>query len=412
MYKLSLTSNSFKVIMRKVRRCFIEMVCLYLQGRVTGPPPLPPTSRPQSAPAPAHMQSYFMSHDRLQNQSHIHDELDGYPVRQGHVNSTIQRESPTGQSSSTQGHLDESSSSQQSKLSQEGIPKNLHVYPPVDNTRKKSQNSPSSLSQQSPTSPASPNYAIGPASKYPDNPSSRPSSARKIVGNGNAPPALPARSPQRPDKLGYHHRNITHNEPAIKNDRNPQNASFPGHNGDFSVSNVRHAHRGSQDLTTSLQAASKEHRFKFDVSHDQSHDLSQELQNHSIFDYSALSRSESTGSVTPPLPPLSPTNTPPDSPHLDPSGNLPRSISATNVSSGDMTLIHGEDRTYLGSKRKPRRASELNFKMAPKPASKKSRRGFKSKGKRLSAYIKCIHNSNVNDVNKFLEHGYLSSILK
>lgn len=344
-----------------------------------GPPPISPASRPQSAPAPAHMQSYFMSHERLQGQSHSHDELDGYPVKPsmgpGHTNLSNQRESPTGQSTSTQGHLDESSSSQQSKLSQDAGTKSLHIHPPADNTRKSSQSSPSSLSQPSPHSPASPNYAIGPASKYPDNPGSRPSSARKAVGHG--PPALPARSPQRPDKPGFPPRNITHNDHAIRNDRKPHNVSFPGYNGDISGMKL-HGHTGSQDLTTSLQAASKEHRYKFNTSHDQSHDLSQELQNHSIFDYNVPSRSESTGSVTPPLPPLSPTNTPPDSLLLDPSGNLPRSISATNVSSGDMTLTPGDENGL--NKRKPRRTSELHFRMAPKPTGKKSRKGFKSKG--------------------------------
>lgn len=364
--------------MLSVTGSFIS-VNYYLQSQFAAPPQVPPASRPQSAPAPAHMSAYFMSHDRLNNnrEAHSHDELDGH-ISQGHHHSVNQRESPTGQSSSTQGHLDESSSSQQSKLSHENVPKNLHVQTSGDSSRKISQSSPSTLSQPSPKSPASPNYAIGPASKYPEITNSRPSSARKPPSHSG--PSLPPRSPQRPDKPGILHKTQPHSEHTGNGERKLHNVSFPGFNGDISGS-LGHINTSAQDLTTSLQAASKEHRLKIDSSydrcHNQSHDLSQDLQNHSIFDYTVHSRSESSGSVTPPLPPLSPTNTPPDSPSVDPGGSLPRSISATNVSSGDVTLVGGED---TGQKRKQRRTSELNFRMAPKPASRRSRKGLRSKG--------------------------------
>lgn len=272
-----------------------------------------------------------------------------------------------GQSSSTQGHLDESSSSQQSRLSQEQVPKHLQVQTSTDNNYGKlSHSSHSSLSQPSPTSPGSPSYAIGPASKYPDNPGSRPSSARKPPG-----PIVPASPPGRQTRPRLP---LPHQTNENMNTADPRHANIGYNRKNF-----------SDDLTTALQAANKDLRssggYNFDdshdVSHDLSHDLSHDFQNHSIFDYNAPSRSESTGSVTPPLPPLSPTNSPPDSPQLELSSKLPRSISATNVSS----TVAMFDEVDVHNKRKPRRTSEVNIRMERSSRGKKmKKRGYKQSG--------------------------------
>lgn len=291
-----------------------------------------------------------------------------------------------GQSSSTQGPLDESSSSHQSKTSQDNFnAKSLHVNTNpqyLDNTKatKLSDSSPSSLSQPSPNSPGSPNYAIGPSSKYPDNPSGRPTSARK-------PPTLPGRSPLRLDKPGYPQRNVNVNnsDNAVSNDRKQHNVSFPDMTDSVGIIPMvnRRKHNLSQDLTTALQAASREQSYKLnrshDMSYDQSHDLSQEFQNHSIFDYSAHPGSESTGSVTPPLPPLSPADTPPDTPRSDDEApNFARSNSATNVS----FAVRNAGENLARESRKQRKTSELNLRMDRKSHEhgRKPRSGYKSKG--------------------------------
>lgn len=324
------------------------------------------SNRPVSAPAPAHMQAYFQAqeqHHLGQGQSQSQDHLDNQG--QGHAYTSHHRESPMGQSSSTQGHLDESSSSQQSRLSQDAIPNNLQVQTSTDNNYGKlSQSSHSSLSQPSPNSPGSPNYAIGPASKYPDNPGSRPSSARKP--SGPTMPASPSQRLNRP-RMPLPHQSNENVRSDVKNSNHQRNIF-------------------SSDLTTALQASSKDHKnsgaYNFDDSrdrsHDQSHDLSLDFQNRSIFDYNPPSRSESTGSVTPPLPPLSPTNSPPDSPEMELSSTLPRSISATNVSSPNKGLVEADGQV----KRKPRRTSEVNFRMERPVRSKNGKnRGYRLKGK-------------------------------
>ncbi|KAH3846964.1 hypothetical protein DPMN_089273 [Dreissena polymorpha] len=338
-------------------------------------PPQPSTSRPVSAPSPSHMAAHF--HDKGQGHSYLQQ-------GQGNPHTSNHRESPMGQSSSTQGQLDESTSSHQSKTSQDNFnAKSLHVntnpqYLDNAKTTKLSDSSPSSLSQPSPNSPGSPNYAIGPSSKYPDNPSGRPTSARK-------PPTLPGRSPIRLDKPGYPQRNVNNIDIAVNNERKQHNVSFPDTSDGVGITPVtRRKHSLSQDLTTALQAASREQSYKLNLSHDISydqshHDLSQDFQNQSIFDYSAHPGSESTGSVTPPLPPLSPTNTPPETPRSDDEArNLARSISATNVS----FAVRNAGENLPRESRKHRRTSELNLRMDRKSHEhgRKTRSGYKSKG--------------------------------
>ncbi|XP_052768318.1 uncharacterized protein LOC128208772 isoform X1 [Mya arenaria] len=285
------------------------------------------------------------------------------------------RESPMGQSSSTQGHLNESSSSQQSRLSEEITNHDPQGHGGMDgNLRKSSESSHQSFGQASPGSPGSPNYAIGPASKYPEYHSSRPLSARK-------PPALPSRSPQRPDKLVLTQRNNLHSELGGKNDRRTANRSFAEYGDRAPSPSVHRSNKHTKDLTTALQAASKEHRHNLDLSrdfsHNKSHDLSQEMQTCSIFDYNVPSRSESTGSITPPLPPLSPANS--DSPTEEFPSNLARSTSASNLRMPDQHAVESQ----LRDGRKPRRTSELNFRMERKSHGKKQKKNLKSKGANL-----------------------------
>ncbi|WAR20565.1 hypothetical protein MAR_002403 [Mya arenaria] len=286
------------------------------------------------------------------------------------------RESPMGQSSSTQGHLNESSSSQQSRLSEEITNHDPQGHGGMDgNLRKSSESSHQSFGQASPGSPGSPNYAIGPASKYPEYHSSRPLSARK-------PPALPSRSPQRPDKLVLTQRNNLHSELGGKNDRRTANRSFAEYGDRAPSPSVHRSNKHTKDLTTALQAASKEHRHNLDLSrdfsHNKSHDLSQEMQTCSIFDYNVPSRSESTGSITPPLPPLSPANS--DSPTEEFPSNLARSTSASNLRMPDQHAVESQ----LRDGRKPRRTSELNFRMERKSHGKKQKKNLKSKESNLS----------------------------
>lgn len=339
------------------------------------------SSRPVSAPAPAHMQAYFQAQDRRQSQGQGHgqsqsqEHLDG----QGHSYTSHHRESPMGQSSSTQGHLDESSSSQQSRLSQEQtLSKNLQIQTSTDNNYGKvSHSSHSSLSQPSPSSLGSPNYAIGPASKYPDNPGSRPSSARKPSAYT---PQSPSNRQNRP-KLPLPHQR---HESGNRSDYRQSSDNLAGDRKNTTTGFERK--QLNEELTASARALSKDRvntSYNFDElhdrSHDQSHDMSLDFQNHSIFDYEPVSRSESTGSVTPPLPPLSPTNTPPDSAGEEVNSNLPRSISATNVSSA---VVDGAD-DKVNAKRKPRRTSELNFGTERQTRQRKGKKGFKMKGANL-----------------------------
>ncbi|KAL4238851.1 hypothetical protein ACF0H5_003558 [Mactra antiquata] len=343
-------------------------------------------NRPVSAPAPAHMQSYFQNHEQQlqgQGQSQSQDNLDNQG--QGHTYTSHQRESPMGQSSSTQGHLDESSSSQQSRASQEQAQKHLQLQTSTDNNYGKlshSSQSHSSLSQPSPTSPGSPDYAIGPGTKYPDNPNSRPSSARKPTNNSM--PQSPSQKQMRP-RMPLPQQI---NDNVIRNDLRQSAQNL---NASFNDVNQRSRHTSgnnqfSEDLKSALNAASREQRtlgkYDFneshDMSHDRSHDLSHDFQTRSIFDYNPPSRSESSGSVTPPLPPLSPNNTPPESPRTDPGSTLPRSLSATNVPSALMDETDGLGPMNHAS----RKAAEINMRNNRPLRGKKSRhnRGFKSKG--------------------------------
>ncbi|WAR20583.1 hypothetical protein MAR_002421 [Mya arenaria] len=325
----------------------------------------------------------------INSQTGFHSELRGHSNGQTGFQSEVRvqvdpraqstsqhRESPMGQSSSTQGHLNESSSSQQSRLSEEITNHDPQGHGGMDgNLRKSSESSHQSFGQASPGSPGSPNYAIGPASKYPEYHSSRPLSARK-------PPALPSRSPQRPDKLVLTQRNNLHSELGGKNDRRTANRSFAEYGDGAPSPSVHRSNKHTKDLTTALQAASKEHRHNLDLSrdfsHNKSHDLSQEMQTCSIFDYNVPSRSESTGSITPPLPPLSPANS--DSPTEEFPSNLARSTSASNLRMPDQHAVESQ----LRDGRKPRRTSELNFRMERKSHGKKQKKNLKSKESNLS----------------------------
>ena len=310
-------------------------------------PPL--TSRPTSAPAPAHMHVHFGNLGQgQQGQSHSASQecVDGHFQGQGDVTSAL-RESPMGQSSSTQGQLDGSMSSQLTSGSHVD-PGQLNLSSSLDNTAKfSSQNvTKSSLSSpstiNSPNSPNIPNYAIGPAAKYPEM-GSRPSSAKNRISGHQV-----------------------HGSPAVKHKDTRRDLNSSGNISHGLNSNVSSHHRQKQfsdDLSTALQAASRGHKLKRRLGSYSSNEMdnSRDIQDRSIFDYEA-SHSESSGSVTPPLPPLSPTVTPPDSPELSPT--LPRSHSATNIS--NLKMLETVQGSGVPDKHKDRRTSDIQIKMEKK----------------------------------------------
>ena len=334
----------------------------------------PQTSRPVSAPAPADMHVHFdkLGQGQLGNGQHGHnglgqlgqgrvpsqDRIDGHPQGHGGMMPSTQRTSPMGQSSSTQGQLDGSMSSQLTSGSH-GDPGQLNLSSSMDHTGKPGPGAHNTVksSLSSPTSvnsPNSPGYTIGPAAKYPEM-GSRPSAKNRISG------ALTQGSP------AVKHKDMKHSD--FRNSGNsPRGVKHRS-------ANSPHRHQKfSEDLTKALKSASGRHSKSFDYSFDDSRDLNEQ----SIFDYDVPSQSESSGSVTPPLPPLSPTVTPPDSPDLSPA--LPRSHSATNITH---TKMH-ETMQGLGvsDKRRPRRTSELQFKMDKKHHhGKRKTHGMNSKGK-------------------------------
>ena len=337
----------------------------------------PQTSRPVSAPAPADMHVHFeklgqshigqgqLGHDHIgqgplgHGRSPSQERIDGQLQGQSGVMSSTLRTSPMGQSSSTQGQLDGSMSSQLTSGSH-ADPGQLNLSssldntgkPGIQNTLKSSLSSPSSVN-----SPNSPGYTIGPAAKYPEI-GSRPSSAKNRISG-----ALTQGSP------AVKHKDMKHVSDSHNSGNSPCAVKHKS-------ANSPHRHkRFSEDLTKALKSASGRHHSQ---SFDYSFDDSRELNDQSIFDYDVPSRSETSGSVTPPLPPLSPTVTPPDSPDLSPT--LPRSHSATNISNAKM------HETMLGlgvsDKRRTRRTSELQFKMERKHNHGKRRNpAMKSKGK-------------------------------
>ena len=351
-----------------------------------------PDNRPVSAPAPAHMKAHFQREDHLNIQSHSQDNL--VNNSQMNLNTSSQRESPMGQSSS-QGHLEESSSSQQSRLSQgQGQTQNNiqgqghTAFQPPFVIVGKLNNISGSLS--SPNSDGSPNYEIGPSSKYPET-GSRPSSAKRQQANFR----------QVSPRIDLPNNNQNNDQTRRDSGKPPVNSGPQGSVRNKPPINI------TDNLSTSLQNASKlQHQrgYSYDGSrdnllnrsHDRSHDRihnkshdsllnrshvrdqGSDIAGHSIFDFEDF-RSETSGSVTPPLPPLSPTNTPPDSPSIGGSPTLPRSASASNV----LAAIHGQDMVDSVMKlnvdnRKPRRTSELQFPMerrksGPRPGKMKNR---------------------------------------
>ena len=359
-----------------------SLFCLFLSDRLSQvllynflfqvhyTPNTPPLSnRPTSAPAPAHMHVHFENlgqGHQSQGHSTSQERLEGHFQGQSGVTSSTLRESPMGQSSSTQGQLDGSMSSQLTSGSHVDQGQ-LNLSSSMDNTGKtSSQNitksslsSPSSVN--SPNSPNIPNYAIGPAAKYPEM-GSRPSSSKNRISGHQVHGSL---SMNHKDSK---HASEIHNSGNNSHGLNSANVS----------SHYKHK-QFSDDLTTALQVASRGHKSKHrhgNYSSDEM-DNSREIQDRSIFDYEA-SHSESSGSVTPPLPPLSPTVTPPDSPELSPT--LPRSHSATNISH------HKMHETMQGSglldKHNVRRSSDVLFKNERKlPHGKRRNPGLKSKGK-------------------------------
>lgn len=313
-----------------------------------------------------HFENLGQGH-QTQGRSPSQERLEGHFQGQSGVTSSTQRESPMGQSTSTQGQLDGSMSSQLTSGSH-GDQGQLNLSSSMDNrgkssfhtAAKSSLSSPSSVN--SPNSPNSPNCAIGPGAKYPEM-GSRPSSAKNRISGS-----------------------LVQGSPAVKHkdSKHVSDSHTSGSNSQGIKHNINSPHRQkrfSEDLTKALKTASRGNlsQKSFDYSFDEMNN-SRDLKDQSIFDYEA-SQSESSGSVTPPLPPLSPTVTPPDSPELSPA--LPRSHSATNVSH---TKMH---ETMQGSgvqdKRKPRRTSELQFRMHSKHHHRKGRNPqMKSKGKQCS----------------------------
>ena len=346
------------------------MICLQVQYTPNTPPQ---TSRPVSAPAPADMHVHFeklgqgqlgQGHNGMatvgQGRSPSQDRIDGHSQGHGGVMPSTLRTSPMGQSSSTQGQLDGSMSSQLTSGSH-GDPGQLNLSSSIDNTVKTGVQNNAKSNLSSPTSvhsPNSPGYTIGPAAKYPEM-GSRPSSAKNRISGALLTQGSPA--VKQKDVKHSDFRNSGNSPRGVKH----RSANSP------------HRHKKfSEDLTKALKSAGgRHHSQSFDYSFDDSRDLNDQ----SIFDYDVPSQSESSGSVTPPLPPLSPTVTPPDSPDLSPT--LPRSHSATNITN---TKMH-ETMQGLGvsDKRRPRRTSELQFKMENKHHhhGKRKTHGMKSKGK-------------------------------
>lgn len=331
-------------------------------------PPL--TSRPVSAPAPADMHVHFENLSQGQGQqahgrSPSQERVDGHFQGQGAAISSTLRASPMGQSSSTQGQLDGSMSSQLTSGSHVD-PGQLNLSSSLDNTGKPGfqnirKSSLSSPSVNSPNSPNSAGFAIGPAAKYPEM-GSRPSSAKNRISG-----SLAQGSPSGKHKETKH----------VSDSRNSGNIS-KGTTHNMSANSPHRQKQFSEDLTKALKTVSQGHHSR---SFDYSFDDSRDIKDQSIFDYDH-SHSESSGSVTPPLPPLSPTVTPPDSPEFSPT-TLPRSHSATNISN---TKMH---ETMQGSgvadHRQTRRTSELQFKMEKKHHQPGKRRNpaLKPRGKQI-----------------------------
>ncbi|KAK3594998.1 hypothetical protein CHS0354_003722 [Potamilus streckersoni] len=233
-----------------------------------------------------------------------------------HQSNTDGRASPVGQSSSTLGQQEGSTSSQTSSMSQSEA--GASAAPSTFETFGKFR------------TPSDSEFAIGPAAKYPEH-GSRPSSAKSRPQVSQRPNM--GRQISEENRLGFLHHSVHDKSKYSENMEHKDNMYVDMTPKKFTLKSdsqrtPQHLMRGTVSSKRDIAG-----HFNRGFSVDESDNSQLDVQEHSIFDYEASHSESSSRSVTPPLPPLSPTNTPPDSllssPNMSP--KLPHSLSVTNI---------------------------------------------------------------------------------
>ncbi|KAL3873029.1 hypothetical protein ACJMK2_036191 [Sinanodonta woodiana] len=266
-----------------------------------------------------------------------------------HQSNTNGRASPVGQSSSTLGQQEGSTSSQTSSMSQSeaGASAAASTFETFGKFR----------------IPSDSEFAIGPAAKYPEH-GSRPSSAKSRPQVSQQRPNM-GRQISEENRLGFLHQSVHDKSKYSENMEQKDNVYVDMTPRKFTLKSG--SQRTPQHLMRGAVSSKRDNTEHFNRGFivDESDNSQLDVQEHSIFDYEASHSESSSRSVTPPLPPLSPTNTPPDSllssPDMSP--KLPHSLSATNIAVDKTSDILPFSTRPGNVKHQLQMPSELQFRM-------------------------------------------------